>query len=130
VSVDTSDKSILGKNPNLNSFQNPTEDYDTFRLYVAQLNSLIVKNMPFLKAQFRITSLQIYVILTDSILPNSMKKKYFDTKIARASVIVQYTQLADFNKQETTFQEPLAQSIGDTQIRNDKMSFDETSPDT
>ena len=74
--------------------QNPLEDYDSFRLYIAQLNSLIAKNIPFLKAQFRITSLQICVILSDAtILPNSMKKKFFDTKIARASVVVQYTQL-------------------------------------
>ena len=50
VSVSGSDRSILGKNKGKDVSRNPLEDYTTFRLYVAQLNSLIVKNMPFLKA--------------------------------------------------------------------------------
>ena len=57
ASVCGSDKELLEQNRGKDVSSNPLEDYDTFRLYLAQLNSLIVKNMPFLKAQFRITTL-------------------------------------------------------------------------
>ena len=50
ATVSKSDKELLEQNQGRDVSNNPLEDYDTFRLYLAQLNSLIVKNMPFLKA--------------------------------------------------------------------------------
>ena len=74
----------------------PTSDYESFQRYINHLNRLIRHNLPFLKAKFGITSLQISAVLTNSvILPENLKKKFFDSRIAQTAVLVQFTRASE-----------------------------------
>ena len=74
----------------------PTSDYESFQRYISHLNRLIRHNLPFLKAKFGITSLQISAVLTNSvILPDNLKKKLFDSRIAQTAVLVQFTRAGE-----------------------------------
>ncbi len=69
----------------------PTADILTFRMYLAKLNRLIKGNMPFLSATFKIAELSISIVLSGGFLPDALKEAFFDCKVSKTSVIVQYT---------------------------------------
>ena len=71
----------------------PTYDYETFRAYLAKLNKLIKANMPFLRVTFKITELNISIVLSNTIWPKALKEVFFDSKRSKTTVVVQYTTL-------------------------------------
>ena len=71
----------------------PTYDYDTFRTHLAKLNRLIKANMPFLRVTFRITELNISIVLSNSIWPTAIKEAFYDSVGSKTTVVVQFTTL-------------------------------------
>ena len=56
------------------------------------MNKLIKQNLPFLRAKFGIRSLFISTVLINNVyMPDGIKKKLFDTKIAQTTVLVEFT---------------------------------------
>ena len=56
------------------------------------MNKLIKQNLPFLRAKFGIRSLFIStVLINNNYMPDGIKKKLFDTKIASTTVLVEFT---------------------------------------
>ena len=67
----------------------PTASYESFLRYIANLNALLKRNLPFLKAKYGITTIQIMSTLKDGgILSKSIKKRWFERK---ATILVQFT---------------------------------------
>ena len=75
--------------------QDPTENMEMFRVYVARLNRLIQNNMPFLLTAFNITELAISIVLSNSFLPKKLKEACFNMPGSSTTVIVQYTMMSD-----------------------------------
>lgn len=69
----------------------PMQDFDTFKMYVARLNRMIKRNMPFLFAAFRIQELSIQIVLSNRPFPSYLKEALFDSVISKTTVVVQYT---------------------------------------
>ena len=68
------------------------QSYDSFLKYVAHLNMLLNKNMPFLKAKFGVTTIQIMTALAGGgILTEGLKRKWFDKSLSKTTILVQFT---------------------------------------
>ena len=53
---------------------------------------MLKRNMPFLKAQFKVTSINISTALSDGgILTEGLKKKWFDKSVSKTCILVQFT---------------------------------------
>ena len=75
-----------------NFLSHPTQNYESFIKYVDHLNAQLKKNMPFLRAKFGVTNITILMALSDGgILTEKLKKKFFDKKLAKTSILVQFT---------------------------------------
>ena len=68
---------------------NPTMNYESFKRYISYLNTLLKRNMPFFKAKFGLTDMQIMTSIGEGcVLRQKIKKKWFERK---ATILVQYT---------------------------------------
>ena len=75
-----------------NFLSQPTKNYESFIKYVDHLNAQLKKNMPFLRAKFGVTNITILMALSDGgILTEKLKKKFFDKKLSKTSILVQFT---------------------------------------
>jgi hypothetical protein len=54
------------------------------------LNKLIFDNQAFLQQRFKIKNMSIELALANNVLPNKLKKAWFDNKISPANVFIQY----------------------------------------
>ena len=76
-----------------NFLSHPTQNYESFIKYVDHLNAQLKKNMPFLRAKFGVTNITILMALSDGgiLVTEKLKKKFFDKKLAKTSILVQFT---------------------------------------
>ena len=60
---------------------NPKSSYKSFQRYIAHLNTLLKRNIAFLRAKYGISTIQIMSTIDEGgILSTRMKKRWFEKK--------------------------------------------------
>ena len=79
----------------------PMQNYESFERYLAHLNKKLQENMPFLRAKFGVTAIEIMMALSDGgILTESLKKKWFDKGCSKTTILVQFTKVGEKLKED------------------------------
>jgi hypothetical protein len=61
---------------------NPLRSYDSFKAFIAKLNKLINANSEFIQSRFSIYNMHMSIVMSDNILPEKLKLKWFDCTIS------------------------------------------------